>query len=126
MLLKSGDTSIIEYAAFCVSIQIFQYLLTNDAKYEHSIWLYGIHSNNPEIINLIESSQFNSPDFKFLVCLKEAIKCHNNNIADYIMNNFTVSVDDSEFGENVDAYGIHYHNYVFYPENLELSMDVNH
>lgn len=48
------DVSLIEYATFCGSIQIIRYLLYNDVDEKPSLWHYAIHSNNPEVIYLLE------------------------------------------------------------------------
>ena len=39
--------SLIKYAAFFGSIQIFQYLLSNGVDLDNEIWEYAIYSNNP-------------------------------------------------------------------------------
>ena len=46
--------SLIEYAVFFGSIQIFRYLIFNKVEMTPSLWLYTIHSRNPEIIHLLE------------------------------------------------------------------------
>ena len=44
-----NEISLIEYAAFYGSIQIFQYLRMNNASLNKSLWLYAIHGQNAEI-----------------------------------------------------------------------------
>ena len=49
-LLKNEPT-LIEYAAFFGSTQIFKYLYLNGVELIQSIWIYAIHSDNPEMIH---------------------------------------------------------------------------
>ena len=51
-----NETNLVEYAAFFGSIQIFKYLLVNQVKLIPSLWIYAIHSRNPEIIHLLEEN----------------------------------------------------------------------
>ena len=45
----------IEYAAFFGSVQIFQYLHSNQVKLNDFLWIYAVHSNKLELIHLIEN-----------------------------------------------------------------------
>ena len=47
-------------------------------------WLYAIHSNNPEMIDLLEENEIYPDNESYLDCVVEAIKCHHNEIADHI------------------------------------------
>ena len=81
----------IEYSAFFGSIQIFKYLLMNNVELTSSLWLYAIHSNNAELIDLLESNKVSPPsndELNYIQCLIESIKCHHNNIADFITTNY--------------------------------------
>ena len=75
--------SLIEYAAFYGSIQIFNYLFSLNVDISLLIWIYAIHGANPEIIGILETNQkpliFKGQTF-YLECFKESIKCHHNNI----------------------------------------------
>ena len=55
-LIKNIQPSLIEYAAFFGSIEIFQYLKMNNVEMNQSLWFYAIHGNNPEIIHLLEEN----------------------------------------------------------------------
>ena len=105
------NVTLIEYAAFYGSIQIFQYLRMNDVEIRPIIWLYAIHSNNGELIHLIEEEEmikennYINPQKLF----KEAIKCHHNDIANYIRNCMlpnNYSFENSNIFKN--------HNYLFF------------
>lgn len=87
LLNLNEEPYLIEYAAFFGSIQIFKYLRINNAEIRPIIWLYAIHSNNAELIHFLEDIHINPPDNSYSVVLAEAIKCHHNDIANYIFNN---------------------------------------
>lgn len=120
-LLKNEPT-LIEYAAFFGSTQIFKYLYLNGVELIQSIWIYAIHSDNPEMIHLfIEMNIIKPDDESYQKCLKESIKCHHNDIANYIINNL-IDQDNYQLGENYNdnivAYGFKYHNYSFFPNDF--------
>lgn len=95
---KSGIT-LIEYAAFKGSIQIFNYLKNNGVEMTPSLWYYSIHGNNTEIIHLLEENhieptitnnniygKYKTKSYK--ECFSESIKCNHNDIANYILNKY--------------------------------------
>lgn len=95
--LMEKTPKLIEYAAFNGSIQIFNYLKMNGVELNSNLWNYAVHSNNAEILSIIENSVQMDSIFYFskdseqmdpyLDCLKESIKCHHNLIAKYIIEN---------------------------------------
>lgn len=87
LFLMDKHPSIIEYSAFFGSVQIFQYLLYNDAELTPSLWLYATHGSSPEIIHLLEELQIEPYDSTFTECAVEALKCYHYNVYDFIMNN---------------------------------------
>ena len=128
-LIDNKNTTLIEYSAFFGSIQIFQYLLTNEAELTPSLWLYAIHSKNAELIHLLESNEVPPPksDKKekrkrvktssqnYEHCFIESIKCHHNDIADYIENNFLdQKKKNSQQNEEIISNCIKYHNYLHF------------
>ena len=88
-LIDHRKTTLIEYAAFNGSAQIFQYLFKNNAKLTEAIWNYAIHGDDAEIINFLEQKYAfgNDKDLLFELCINESIKCHHNHIANYIERN---------------------------------------
>ena len=80
-LLNSKEPTLIEYAAFFGSIQIFRYLAMNDADLTPSLWIYSIHSRNSELIHIIEEFQVELDENTLEKCIIEAIKCHHNDFA---------------------------------------------
>lgn len=86
--LLKNYVSLIEYAAFFGSTQVFKYLHENGAKLTPSIWMYAIHSNNFELIKILEENNVKPKDETYHQCFYESIKCHHNELSLYIMNNF--------------------------------------
>ena len=135
-LIDNGkEISLIEYSAFFGSIQIFQYLLMNKAELKSSLWLYSIHSKNAELIHLLEENNVSCP-LHYEKIWFESVKCHHNDIANYIENNIVYSERKkseknglSRFiklragkGENIIQKSIEYHNYT-YIEFKEIVLD---
>ena len=81
--LERKEPSLIEYAAFYGSIQIFQYLRLNNVEMKPSLWIYAIHSQNADLIHLLEENRVNPPSDTFESCFYEAVKCHHNDFANY-------------------------------------------
>ena len=95
--LLKGYTSLIEYAAFFGSMQIFQYLRLNGVCLTERLWLYSIHSKSSEMIHCLEENQVETYKRTFKECIEEAIKCHHNDIAQYFIENHTDSKSDFVF-----------------------------
>ena len=111
-----NKTSLIEYAAFCGSLQIFKYLILNNAEIMPSIWLYAIHGANNDLIHCLEENEIKPNDTSFQQCYKEAIKCHHNPIAEYINNNLLEC--ENSFLEQY----LKYYNFSFI-KNIEINND---
>ena len=126
-LLERKDTTLIEYSAFFGSIQIFQYLMMSEVELRASLWLYAIHSKNASLIHILETKEVCPPKFdnkneeelneannEYLRCLTESIKCHHNDFADYIQNNFLFQEEkDPKRNETITCNCIKYHNYYY-------------
>ena len=93
-LLKNKDITLIEYAVFYGSIQIFNYLKQNEAKLRSSLCIYAIYGNNPEIINFIEENKIllstEDKNFSYDQIFYESIKCHHIDVANYIQNTYFI------------------------------------
>lgn len=112
-LLTTKAPSLLEYSAFFGSLKIFKFLILNGAEMEPSLWLYAIHGRNMEIIHIIEENEIEPDDSFYDECLREAILCHHNEIADYIINKYKI-----ENLSNCLAASIECCNYLYFPENL--------
>lgn len=108
-LAKQGEILIIEYAAFFGANQIFNYLRFNGVELDSHLWFPAIYGKNATIIHILEENQIFVTDDIFLLCLQESIKCHHNDIFDYIQNNYSTNeIDDSEY---ILAFGLKYYNF---------------
>lgn len=113
-LIENESTSFNEYAAFCGSIQIFKYLILNKIELKPSLWLYVIHSKNPEMIHTLEELNIETPD-SFKLCLFESIKCNHNDFANYIQNNLLLKnqINLNDMKDDVVEYAFRYCNYSY-------------
>lgn len=110
ILYKSTD--IMEYAAFYGSNKIIKYLLTK-IEIPHSILTFSMHSGNPKTIHLFEE-KIEEIDGKTNI-LTEAIKSHQNDIADYLNNNY-------KFDDDIIDNCFHYANFLYLPEMTESQL----
>ena len=109
--LQKNEPTLIEYAAFFGSIQIFQFLLLNNVELNPSLWFYAIHSKNAELIHLLEENFIEPENKMYEKCFEEAIKCHHNEIANYFENVYTVDLSN----EKVVEFIFRYYNYSYFP-----------
>ena len=112
-LIKNQPT-LIEYAAFFGSINIFKYLYSKNIKVNQSIWPYVIHGNNFELINFLRQNKIEIDHRNFDKCLKESIKCHHTEITYYLLKNIqNKGINESKINENFLDYCFHYYNFSF-------------
>ena len=141
-LLIENPPSLIEYAAFYGSIQIFQFLQLNNVELKPSLWIYAIHGRNPEIIHLLEYNHVNPPSNKseyefeisYEICHIESIKCHHYELTEYIENNLLINKSEYEFyfnlvddeNDKIKPYCFEYYSYSNFPSNLNNQMVLNY
>ena len=113
--LIGKEVTFIEYAAFFGSIQIIQYLKLSGVKLEPSLWYYSIHSNNPELIHLLEENKVKPEDETYLKCFEESIKCHHNEIAEYIKDVLMKKSPTNLYSSTLSSC-----NYLFIPEECDI------
>ena len=92
-LIKNQNQQLIEYAAFFGSIQIFNYLRLNRIELTPNLWLYAIHGKNADIIHLLENNHIEPNEKSYKEYLIESIKCHHNDICEYIINSYLLNED---------------------------------
>ena len=117
-LLTKNNPTLIEYASFFGSVQIIKYLYLNKVKLTPSLWIYGIHGDNPELINILEENHIKPNNNDFSECFKEAIKCHYIDTSNYIQNNFLNNSKSESDNFNILSYCFHYHNYSYFPNEI--------
>ena len=116
-LLKREKTTLIQYSAYCVSIQKFLYLRLNYADLDPSIILYAIHGKNENVIYFFEENHLIN---SYTNCLEESLKCHHNNIANYIIQNM---MNEKTNEREIIEYSLRYYNFSLikdYSLNLQL------
>ncbi|KAK8840922.1 hypothetical protein M9Y10_027754 [Tritrichomonas musculus] len=116
--------TLIEYASFYGSIDVIKYMQTKGAELTSSMWIYGIHSCNAELIRYLEDNHVSPPNDKYETILKESIKCHHNDITNYIIDYLMKEEDlqngiDNKYYYNLYRYAVECHNYCFFPTNIE-------
>ena len=104
--------TLIEYAAFFGSIQIFKYLYFNEASINNLIWKYVIHGKNSDLVHFIEEKEIEPFDKNYLICLLDSVKCHHNDMANYFLNNYFES--QTEKLNDVFIKAMKYYNYSFF------------
>lgn len=126
-LSKVIQISLIEYAAYFGSTQIFKYLYQNGVKLDEQLWLYAIHGDDPEIIHILEEEK---PIKLQEIHIKECIKCHHNHILNYMMTNYSDKENDYEnidckqnYRRNIVRHCFHYYNFCFLPDKINNQAD---
>ena len=85
---NKNNLTLIKYAAFFGSIQIFKYLLLNKVELTPQLWIYAIHGKNADIIHFLEEYKIEPPKKNYKESLIESIKCHYNDVVDYLLNQY--------------------------------------
>ncbi|KAK8844301.1 hypothetical protein M9Y10_024513 [Tritrichomonas musculus] len=127
---SENGITLIEYAAFFGSIQIFNYLRMREVKLTSSLWLFVIHGRNSELIHLLEenliepilpiSKHSKKVEKSYEKCFFESIKCHHNDVANYFLNNY-LQIEDENSNETL-IQSLKYYNFFFIKkENINES-----
>ena len=111
--LINNTPTLIEYAAFFGSIQVFQYLRHNNIQLESSIWQYAIHGRNPEMIHLLEENEKNLDDMNELI--EESLKCHHNELVNYF--NMQADCIETRYDEEI----LYIRNYSYFPSFVDVN-----
>ena len=114
LLKKQNTTTLLEYASFFGSVQIFKYLIGNGAKSTSLLWIYGVHSDNPELISFFDENNIKPPSY--VRCYAESIKCHHIQMANYIQSNFMK--EGEEKSDIVTKAIFHSFNFDFFQESF--------
>lgn len=114
--LIKDEISMIEYSAFFGSTQIFKYLTSKQVKPTPSIWLYAIHSQNPEIIHILEENKSKAKEKIYKQYLIECIKCHHIEIMKYISNKLLSKSIRNDF--DVFIHSLKSYNYSSFPKKI--------
>lgn len=115
LMVKKNCISLTNYAAFFGAAKILKYLLQQNVKKDESLWIYAIYSDNLEVIHLLEKENIQLNDDSYKKFLKEAIKCHHNEIANYIIKTYLPDEDNNLINSNA----IKYCNFSFIQKDYE-------
>ena len=119
--------TLIEYAAFFGSIQIFNFLKSEGAELNSSLWFGAIHSKNAEIIHILEENNI-QPTITVLngfmrlkqnsykECFSYSIKCHNNDAVNYFLTNCPQNEDENP--NEIFNQSLEYYNFAFFQNEL--------
>ena len=121
---KKNRIDLIEYASFYGSLDIIKYMQMKGVKLTSEMWKYSIHSRNAELIRYLEENHVSPPDNNYEEILKESIKCHHNDISNYIIENLIKEEDlqnniEDNYYHNLYQYAAKFHNYCFFPTNMK-------
>ena len=108
------EVTLIEYASFFGSVQIFKYLYQNGVEKTPLLWIYSINGDNAELIRILEDHEIKPEDKTFESCNEESIACHHNDIINYIESNYISSKDHLDYY----SYWYEYYNFQLIPTNL--------
>ena len=90
----------------------------NKIELESSIWNLSIHGQNSDLIHLLEEVQNQSLNDSCEQYFYESIKCHHNEIANYIQNNFLSDFDNFDMSRIIESY-----NFEFFPYEMSNDFD---
>ena len=106
-----GRISLIEYAVFFGSIQIFNHLRLEGVELTPSLWYLAIHGQNAEMIHFLEDNHVELDDDSYGKVFYESIKCHHNDIANYFINNFLQNGEENS--QDTINQCLQYYNFAF-------------
>lgn len=119
--LSAKKVSLIEYAAFHGSIEIFKYLKENQIELTPNLWIFAVHSQNIKLIQFLEENDVKPPNNSFDDCLVEAIKCHHFDMTKYIVKNLLKNnVNNDTFCDIC----IRYYNFINFTDLIDDDLDV--
>lgn len=86
LYLSNAETSLLEYSAFCGSMEIFQFLLEDDIL-DPSLWIYAVKGQNIELIELLKKNGIEPENSNYNELFIESVKSHHNEIAKILQSN---------------------------------------
>ena len=124
LLIEKDKISLIEYASFYGSNDIIKYMEKKGVELTSTMWIYAIHSCNAELIRYLEDNHISPPGNDYNEILEESIKCHHNEISNYIIDNLIKEEDlqnniEKKYHDNLYRYAVESYNYCFFPTNMK-------
>ena len=71
-------------------------MILNHVKYNSNLWSYAIHSNNADLIHILERLNIGLINGTYKDHILESIKCFHNDISNYWITNF---ISENEYKE---------------------------
>ena len=91
----------------------------NGSPIVQTLWVYGVHSQNPELIDLFEKYKIYPANKCFEECFFESLKCHHIEMSNYLVENFL----NNQICDEVYIQSLKYYNYLFFPNELDQIAD---
>ena len=96
----------------------------NECELTSKMWIYAVHSQSDELIKYLEDKDISPPKNDYKIILDESIKCHHNDVSNFIIYNLIEEKDpnyiiENRYDENYYKSSFEFYNYCFFPENLE-------
>lgn len=92
--------TLIDISAFFGSIHIFKHLFSSGVDLSPSLWIFAIHGQSHEIINLLEENEIMPENDSYSACFEESVKCHHNYIASYLLTKYLNNNSDEKFDDS--------------------------
>ena len=121
--LINKDLTLIEYSAFFGAVQIMKYLYHQSIILSPSLWIFAIHGSNPALIHLLEENKIKPSIEVYQQCFLEAVKCHHNDLANYIESNFLLPQNPIN-ESTIFLQAINYHNFTYFSDDATIDFDV--
>ena len=110
--------SMIEYAVFYGSFQIYDYLRFKVDDLKESLWPLSIYSQNLRLIHSFEDDIVDLNDnTDYKLAFYESIKCHNDDIENYFLNNFLQEEEVKKWPKTIYQ-SLKYYNFEFLKNEL--------
>lgn len=113
---SNSGISLIEYAAFFNSTQIFKFLFEHKVKLMPSLWIYAIHGDSKELFHFLEDHHLEIEDKSYKQFLKESIKCHHYDFVNYI--NTVLVQNEKEIETYLFEKSLKCYNFILIEEKL--------
>ena len=77
------------------------------------------------MIYLLEENHVMPPNNSYEECIKESIKCHHNDVTNYIQSNL-IDEDIQNININIYSYSFHHYNFTYFPQELNNEIFFNY
>ena len=109
--------SLISFASFCGSIDIFKYLLTNNAKVTRDTLECALKGGKEEIVEIL------SQQHSFNNCLSVAIRYHMNTLCKWLIENYTSNNEAINLRTCIESWNTIAFSYFIRHQDVDYSKD---